>query len=483
MEAKLIKEIKDHRREGRKVSRLWICVKAKKTIGDMDKDKDQNQERKFTASNRWFQLFCKRMNLKFGKHKSGKKNLTDDDLPRLKAWCSEMRHEVLPICGDEPCKDFDEKWGRFPPHLRHNMDQVPLPFAVGQDNTCTTGDDNDVQVAAQSDGLRKRQFTMHIHINAGRGGLADGCVELICRGKVMHGTRFTLAERQAWNPAVKMFFQPNAWMDSKVMLESATRFNDHIRQRWSEGTKVLLTCNNLRAHVDLDVKAGFAKDGVTLLRCFPAQCTQSIQPLDAAFGRSLRCSVGRKLDEWLIDADNLAKWEKGMSAAERRILISDVVAGAMTECLKIDDMRVGCFERTGVLLTLDGSDAGKIRPQGLSKHHLPIHIPELISVPEEDKSPETPTVTVTPEEQEEGTTPDDEEINSEDEDTNDPDVVEEAEDGEEVEQPEEEEEPLEEEKEEPEPMMTTRGGRRITKIRERNFECQLGQCSAPGLKN
>ena len=216
------------------------------------------------------------------------------------------------------------------------------------------------------------------------------------------------------------------------MLESAARFNDHICQRWGEGTKVLLTCDNLSAHVNPDVKAAFAKDGVTLLRHFPAQCTQSIQPLDAAFGRSLRCSVGRKLDEWLIEADNLAKWEEGMSAPERRILISNIVADAMTECLKMDDMRVGCFERTGVLLTLDGSDDEKIRPQGLSDHHLPIRIPELISVPEQDKSPETPTVTVTPEEQEEGITPDDEAINLEDEDTSDPDVVEEAEDGEEV---------------------------------------------------
>jgi len=176
-----IKEIKDHRREARKVSMHWICMKAKKIIRDIDKDKDQKKARKFTASTGWFNCFCKRMNLKFRKRKSGKKNSTDDDLPRPKAWCSEMRCEVLPIYGDEPCKDFDEKWGRFPPHMRYNMDQVPLPFVVSQDNTCTTGDDDDVHIAAQSDGLRKRQFTMHIYINAGRGDFADGYVELICR--------------------------------------------------------------------------------------------------------------------------------------------------------------------------------------------------------------------------------------------------------------------------------------------------------------
>jgi len=136
----------------------------------------------------------------------------------------------------------------------------------------------------------------------------------------------------------------------------------------------------------------------------------------------------------------------------------------------MDDMGVGCFERTGVLLTLDSSDDENIRPQGLSDCHLPECIPELISVPEQDKSPETPTVTVTLEEQEEGITPDDEAINLEDEDTSDPDVVEEAEDGEEVEQPTEEEEPLEEETEELGHTATTRGGRGITKYRISDFE-------------
>jgi hypothetical protein len=31
-----------------------------------------------------------------------------------------------------------------------------------------------------------------------------------------------------------------------------------------------------------------------------------------------------------------------------------------------DKMRMGCFERTGMLMTLDGSDDDKIRPQGLT---------------------------------------------------------------------------------------------------------------------
>jgi hypothetical protein len=55
------------------------------------------------------------------------------------------------------------------------MDQVPLPFVVSMHHTFTTGDDKNVQIAStgKSD-LRKRQFTMHIYVNAGEGAKRDG---------------------------------------------------------------------------------------------------------------------------------------------------------------------------------------------------------------------------------------------------------------------------------------------------------------------
>ena len=59
-------------------------------------------------------------------------------------------------------------WGRFPPELRYNMDQVPLPFVNGQDETFTMEDD-DVK-----ESLRKRQFTMHLVFNAGTGDKGHG---------------------------------------------------------------------------------------------------------------------------------------------------------------------------------------------------------------------------------------------------------------------------------------------------------------------
>jgi hypothetical protein len=43
-----------------------------------------------------------------------------------------------------------------------------------------------------------------------------------------------------------------------------------------------------------------------------------------------------------------------------------LVAEENKEVFENDKMRMACFERTGMLMTLDGSDDDKIRPQGLT---------------------------------------------------------------------------------------------------------------------
>ena len=82
--------------------------------------------------------------------------------------------------------------------------------------------------------------------------------------------------------------------------------------------------------------------------------TNFIQPIDADLGRSVRCAIGRCLDEWLMNSNNLSRWETKITATERRILISSFVSDAIKYVMNDDNdkMRVGCFERTGCLITL-----------------------------------------------------------------------------------------------------------------------------------
>jgi len=298
------------------------------------------------------------------------------------------------------------------------------------DHTFTTDDDDHLQIAGTGKGdLRKRQFTMHIYVNAGSGDDRDGYVELICKGKVLHGERFKEIERNAWHAAVKMYFQASAWMDRPVMEASAIRFCDHIKKRWPQPTKVLLFCDNLDAHVCDATKKLFGDSKSVFLFKLPPAVTEAIQAIDAGYGRSMRCAVGRRLDEWLMQEENMNHWEQGMTASERRILISNLVGQANDEVLADDDKRIGCFVRTGMLLTLDGSDDDKIKPQGCTK--LPICIPRVIDLTSEefeDVAPDAKTEVMYPEEQDGLITRDDEEINVGDETIQDNDVVVEEED-------------------------------------------------------
>ena len=94
-----------------------------------------------------------------------------------------------------------------------------MPFVISQDSTFTTSDDVDVRIASAkgSGDLRKRQFTMHIFINSGKGSKRDGYTALIGRGKLLLGKRFSPAVRAAWDKRVPFYFQKNAWVDTKVM--------------------------------------------------------------------------------------------------------------------------------------------------------------------------------------------------------------------------------------------------------------------------
>ena len=212
--------------------------------------------------------------------------------------------------------------------------------------------------------------------------MCDGYIELICKGKVLLGGRHSPAERSAWDQRVQMYFQNNAWMDREVMMVSAQNFNNHIKERWGEKAKVLLTADNLDAHVFKGTKEAVAKDGRIMVLFFPPSCTEAVQPIDAGYGRSIRCSIGCQLDAWLMEGDHLEVWEKGMTAGERRVLVSKFVAAANEEILSKDENRVSCFRRCGVLLTLDGTDDELIKPQGCTK--LPITISECVDLTLDD---------------------------------------------------------------------------------------------------
>jgi hypothetical protein len=114
------------------------------------------------------------------------------------------------------------------------MDQVLLPFVIDQNTTHAVDGEEHIHIRSPgADGLDKRQYTMHIFSNAGRGDKADGYIDMIARGK---GTRISRAEKQAWHEEVNVRWQKCAWVDRPVMLEIAkcivccSRQGEHLRR-------------------------------------------------------------------------------------------------------------------------------------------------------------------------------------------------------------------------------------------------------------
>jgi len=106
-----------------------------------------------------------------------------------------LRYRVLPqpLNDDDSPSYYSEKWGRFPPDKRYNMDQVPLPFVVSQESTFTRTEDDEhvaIKFCSGSGDMRKRQFSMHVFCNAGRDEKRDGYTVLIGRATSLKGDNF-----------------------------------------------------------------------------------------------------------------------------------------------------------------------------------------------------------------------------------------------------------------------------------------------------
>ena len=159
-------------------------------------------------------------------------------------------------------------------------------------------------------------------------------------------------------------------------MESARDFVVHATSKHGDAWK-LMHCDNLSARLANAVKQLFW-DGKVFICFLPKETTESIQPIDTAYERSLRYTLGNILDMWLMEEDNLLKWEQKITAGEWTVLINNLVAEATEKVMKKDDTRINCFVGTGCLIHYTKFEADDlIKPQGLmSKMVVPDYYAE-----------------------------------------------------------------------------------------------------------
>ena len=123
--------------------------------------------------------------------------------------------------------------------------------------------------------------------------------------------------------------------------------------------------------------------------------TDSWQPVDSGVGRILKSLVFHEQQEWLEKDENIEMWtgnsQKTLSAKERRILTTQWVGNAYNKLKgpSYEHLIWRAFERTGCLITADGSDDQKIKPEGLPEYTVPPSLPFI--------APDDPFADVIPE--------------------------------------------------------------------------------------
>ena len=249
-----------------------------------------------------------------------------------------------------------------------------------------------VWVRQPASGLEKRQCTLQLCFSPEDNNVRP---DIIFRGG---GKRLSPVEKAAYHKGVDIYFQKNAWADTAVSCEWVKKTLKPAIQEGHDGdTEFLLYCDNLNAQTSDEFKRAVRK--IKGLVWFgPPGATDIWQPVDAGYGSMIKRLVTQEQDKWLEMDENFDRWAgngKPLSASDRRILISHWVGEAHKRLQEAnyDKFRRNCFEKTGCLMTADGSDDSLVKPEGLPGYKIPPPLPmpgpdeQIIEVTEPAQEP------------------------------------------------------------------------------------------------
>lgn len=292
---------------------------------------------------------------------------------------------------------LSQAWGRFAPRARYAGDQVPLPFVCGLNMTYEDVGEKSVEISQPSDGLEKRQATMHLTFRpvkmkpVAEGGNKRKDREpevsrdaeqpravLVFRGA---GKRISAVEKAAWHKDVDVIFQKKAWVDrtvaKRIVEDSLSKhFGEHHYDEHSkkfESTLMLL--DNLDAQKNEEAFVAPLRAVGSEGYFYPGGETDALAPVDAGYGNDVKLEYGTEMDAWVSAPGNIDKWENtpgngGLTASDRRVLMTHWVAAAKARVDKKLYSLWRYFEKTGALITTDGSGDDKIEmpkyPEGVT---------------------------------------------------------------------------------------------------------------------
>ena len=184
------------------------------------------------------------------------------------------------------------------------------------------------------------------------------------------GKRITAVEKAAWHKGVEVYWQACVETDSAFSISWA----GNTYRKGVSGSSIaapeeqsILFADNLYGQTTEDFKR-VLKECNTLLWLLPPKCTDEVQPVDAGYGRLFKVLVGKSLGAWLLNGDNVERWESNkLTASDRRVLITQWVGEAAKQIDSDIRCRRRLFEKTGLAMTADGSDDNLINLEGVEQ--------------------------------------------------------------------------------------------------------------------
>ncbi|KAK3245560.1 hypothetical protein CYMTET_44876 [Cymbomonas tetramitiformis] len=282
------------------------------------------------------------------------------------------------------------KWGRFPPHARLNVDQVPMPFVfhAGRCDTYEFKGAKRVQVSGNGGGsMSKRQATAQLAFRPIRAiRKKDGSIvelpqprpAMVFRGK----GRVKQEEILAYNPNVDVYWQDNAWVDRVVAPAWAKRtmmqFAKNDAAVFAKAglgdlvpTEYLLLQDNLDAQKEETYKQVLLSEVKATSWFGPAQATDLWQPVDQGYGREVKREMDVCQEDWLEDDHNLERWEDNkLATSDKRVCLTHWL-GESCETVNSACNLFRYFQKGGLLMTVNGEGDGMITPEGTAGYTFP----------------------------------------------------------------------------------------------------------------
>ena len=197
-----------------------------------------------------------------------------------------------------------------------------------------------------------------------------------CSNIARKGKRIARAEITAYHPGVDVYWQENAWADTKTSVEWIDRTLKPAIETGTGVNEFLLFVDNLKAQTSGKFRT--ALHDISGVKHYGVSgATDTWQPVDCGIGRILKNLVSREQDEWLEFYENIELWlgntKSKLNASKRRILITYWVADVYEKLMggEYANSLYRSIEKSGCLITANGSDDSMINPEGLPGYILP----------------------------------------------------------------------------------------------------------------